>query len=45
MERWSEWVVALLVAAAIVALVALARGEPGRGDLPATATVVTVAAR
>jgi hypothetical protein len=43
MDRWTEWVVAFVFAAAIVALVAFARGEPGRNDVPVTAVAaVTV---
>ena len=37
MERWVRWVVAILVVAAIIGLIALARGDPGHGDADAAA--------
>jgi hypothetical protein len=46
MDRWMEWVVAILIVAGIIAMVSLARGEPGRNDLPPAATITSnVAAR
>ena len=43
MERWAEWVLAILIVAGIIGLVSLARGEPGRGDLPPAIVVVAAA--
>jgi hypothetical protein len=36
MEESRRWIVAIVAAIAIVALILLARGEPGRGDPTAT---------
>jgi hypothetical protein len=41
MERWVQWVIAILVVAGIIAMVAFARGDFGHDDLP-PAPIVSV---
>ena len=38
MDGWMRWVIAILVTAGIIAMVSLARGEPGRDELLLAAT-------
>jgi hypothetical protein len=46
MERWMRWVLAILIVAAIIALVTLARGVAGRHEITeAAAIVIGLAAR
>jgi hypothetical protein len=40
MERWMRWVLAILIVAAIIALITLARGVPGRFEIDETAAVL-----
>jgi hypothetical protein len=44
MEGWMRWVLAILIVAAIIALVALARGMAGHFDIDETAAVIGMAA-
>jgi hypothetical protein len=43
MDRWLQWVVVILVVAGIIALIAFARGDFGRDDLPPAAVVTLLA--
>ncbi len=45
MERWMRWVLAILIVAAIIGMVTLARGEPGRHQITEAAIVIGLAAR
>jgi hypothetical protein len=42
MEDSRRWIVAIVAAVAIVALILLARGEPGRGDPTASSTGIPI---
>jgi preprotein translocase subunit SecG len=42
MEGSRRWIVAIVAAIAIVALILLARGEPGRGELTASSTGIGI---
>jgi hypothetical protein len=44
MERSMRWVLAILIVAAIIGMVTLARGEPGRHDIDETAAVIGLVA-
>ena len=40
MERWMRWVLAILIVAAIISMLTLARGVPGRHDIVEAAAIV-----